>query len=154
MIAGVSVLLALLAQVILVNRVPLPAGGSPDLVLLAVVGVALARGAASGAILGFFAGLLIDIMPPTAHLLGQYAFVLALVGYVAGRGAGGPVTTVVLCVLLAPLLAAGVGGLISDPRVTMATLTGQVPVSVVYTLLVSPIVIWLTTRGRRSRFAT
>ncbi|RVX43570.1 rod shape-determining protein MreD [Nonomuraea polychroma] len=154
MIGGVSVLLALLAQVMLVNRVPLPAGGAPDLVLLAVVGASLGRGAASGAMLGFFAGLLVDIMPPTAHLLGQYAFVLALVGYIAGRGAGGPVTTVVLCVLLAPLLAATVGMLISDPRVTLSTLIEQVPVTVVYTLVVSPIVIWLTTRGRQPRYST
>ena len=29
---------AVLAQVMLVNRLPLPAGGAPDLVLLAVVG--------------------------------------------------------------------------------------------------------------------
>ncbi|MGN9846035.1 rod shape-determining protein MreD [Nonomuraea sp. H19] len=154
MIGILSVLVALLAQVMLVNRVPLPAGGAPDLVLLTVVGTALARGPAFGATLGFFAGLLVDIMPPTAHLVGEYAFVLALVGYVAGRGAGGPVTTVVLCVLMAPLLAAAVGGLISDPRVTLSTLTEQVPVTVVYTLLVSPIVIWLTTRSRQPRYLT
>ncbi|GAA3583441.1 hypothetical protein GCM10022419_076510 [Nonomuraea rosea] len=154
MIGGLLVLLALLAQVMLVNRVPLPAGGAPDLVLLTVVGAALARGPSAGAMLGFFAGLLVDVMPPTAHLVGQYAFVLALVGYVAGRGAGGPVTTVVLCVLMAPLLAAAVGGLISDPRVTMSTLTQQVPVTIVYTLIVAPIVIWLTTRSRQPRFSS
>ncbi|MGP3929493.1 rod shape-determining protein MreD [Nonomuraea sp. KM88] len=154
MIGGLSVVIALLAQVMLVNRLPLPGGGAPDLVLLALIGTALSRGAASGAMVGFFAGLLVDVIPPTAHLLGQYAFVLALVGYVAGHGAGGPVTTVVLCVLMAPLLAAGVGGLISDSRVTMSTLTEQVPVTVVYTLLVSPIVIWLTTRAGRARFST
>ncbi|WP_433431595.1 rod shape-determining protein MreD [Nonomuraea sp. CA-141351] len=154
MIGGLSVLLALLAQVMLVNRVPLPGGGAPDLVLLAVIGAALGRGAQYGAVLGFCTGLLVDIMPPTAHLVGQYAFVLAVVGYVAGRGAGGPVTTVVLCVLLAPLLAAFVVGLLSDPRVTMSTLTDRVPITVVYTLLFSPIVIWLTTRGREARFST
>ncbi|MFI7615303.1 rod shape-determining protein MreD [Nonomuraea terrae] len=154
MIGWLSVLLALLTQVMLVNRVPLPAGGAPDLVLLAVIGAALTRGPSSGAVLGFFAGLLVDVVPPSAHLVGQYAFVYALVGYVAGRGLGGPVTTVVLCVLLAPLAAAGVGALMSDPRVTMSMLTGQVPVTVVYTLLVSPIVIWLTTRSRQARFST
>ncbi|MFG1698883.1 rod shape-determining protein MreD [Nonomuraea sp. NPDC049309] len=154
MIGGFSVVLALLAQVMLVNRMALPGGGAPDLVLLAVIGISLTRGAAPGAVLGFCTGLLVDVMPPTAHLVGQYAFVLALVGYVAGRGAGGPVTTVVLCVLMAPLLAAAVGGLISDPRVSLATLTEQVPVTIVYTLLVSPIVIWLTTRGRHARFST
>ncbi|MEV0237314.1 rod shape-determining protein MreD [Nonomuraea sp. NPDC050786] len=154
MIGGLSVLLALLAQVMLVNRVSLPGGGAPDLVLLAVIGAAMGRGAPYGAVLGFCAGLLADVMPPTAHLLGQYAFVLAVVGYVAGRGAGGPVTTVVLCVLMAPLLAAFVVELLSDPRMTLSMLTDQVPVTVVYTLLVSPLVIWLTTRGREARFST
>jgi rod shape-determining protein MreD len=152
-IGGLSVLLALLVQVMLVNRLPLPAGGAPDLVLLALVGAVLGRGAASGAVLGFFAGLLVDVTPPTAHLVGQYAFALAIVGYVAGRGAGGPATTVVLCVLIAPLLATAVGMLISDPRVTTATLTDRVPVTVVYTLLASPIVIWLTTRARQPRYS-
>ncbi|KAB8189304.1 rod shape-determining protein MreD [Nonomuraea phyllanthi] len=154
MIGGLSVVLALLAQVMLVNRLPLPGGGAPDLVLLAVIGAALGRGAQHGAVLGFCAGLLVDIMPPSAHLVGQYAFALAVVGYVAGRGAGGPVTTVVLCVLIAPLLAALVVGLVSDPRVTVAALTERVPVTVVYTLLVSPIVIWLTTRGREAGYST
>ncbi|MEU4512973.1 rod shape-determining protein MreD [Nonomuraea wenchangensis] len=154
MIGGLCVLLALLVQVMLVNRLPLPGGGAPDLVLLAVVGAALARGAVPGAVLGFFAGLVVDIAPPGAHLVGQYAFVLALVGYVAGRGAGGPVTTVVLCVLLAPLLAVGVNMLIGDSRVTLATLTGEVPVTIVYTLLVSPVVIWLATRGGEPRYST
>ncbi|MEU6719206.1 rod shape-determining protein MreD [Nonomuraea sp. NPDC046802] len=154
MIGGLAVLLALLAQVMLVNRVSLPAGGAPDLVLLTVVGSVLERGPSSGAMLGFFAGLMVDIMPPTAHLVGQYAFVLAVVGYVAGRGAGGPVTTVVLCVLLAPLLATVVAGLISDPRVTLSTLTEQAPVTIVYTLLAAPIVIWLTTRDGHARFST
>jgi rod shape-determining protein MreD len=153
-IGGLAVVVALLAQVMLVNRLPLPAGGAPDLVLLAVVGVALARGPVAGAVLGFFSGLVVDVVPPTAHLMGQYAFVLALVGYVAGRGAGGPATTVVLCVLMAPPLAAGVAGLISDPRVTLSTLTEQVPVTILYTLLVAPVVIWLATRGRQPRFST
>ncbi|MER7505211.1 rod shape-determining protein MreD [Nonomuraea pusilla] len=147
-IAALFVLLALLVQVMVVNRLPLPAGGTPDLVLLAVVGAALVRGPTAGAVLGFCAGLLVDVVPPTAHLLGQYAFVFALVGYVAGRGAGGPVTTVVLCVLMAPLLAAGLAALMSDPRVTLSTLTEQVPVTVVYTLVVAPVVVWLATRGR------
>jgi rod shape-determining protein MreD len=148
MIGVVVVLAALLVQVMLVNRLPLP-GGAPDLVLLAVVGVALLRGPTAGAVIGFVTGLVVDVVPPTAHVAGLYAFVFALIGYLAGRGAGGQVTTVVLCVLLAPVLAAAVGGLISDPRVTISTLTEQVPVTVVYTLIAAPVVVWLATRGRR-----
>jgi rod shape-determining protein MreD len=148
MIVGLCVLAAVLLQVMLVNRLGLPGGGAPDLVLLAVVAMALLRGPVAGTVIGFCAGLLVDIVPPTAHLVGQYAFVFALVGYVAGRGVGGPATTVVLCVLIAPLVAAALGGLIADPRVTLSTLTDQVPVTVVYTLIVSPLVIWLVTRDR------
>ncbi|MFG3440925.1 rod shape-determining protein MreD [Nonomuraea sp. NPDC047897] len=153
---GVLIVLAtVLVQVMVVNRMPLPGGVTPDLVVLAVVGVAMARGPAAGAVIGFGAGLLADVMPPTAHLLGQYAFVLAIVGYLAGRGLGGnAVTTVMACVILAPLLAAGLGGLISDPRVTVATLTEQVPLTIAYTLLLSPVVMWLSGRTMRAGYAT
>lgn len=153
MTAVVAVLAALLVQFMLVNRLPLPAGGAPDLVLLAVVGAALTRGPAAGAMLGFGAGLLVDLAPPTAHVAGLYAFVFSLVGYLAGRGVGGRAVTVVVCVLLAPLLAAAVSGLLSDPRVTAATLTQQVPVTVVCTLVVAPVVVWLVSRGTRERYA-
>jgi ABC-type Fe3+-siderophore transport system permease subunit len=54
---------------------------------------------------------------------------------------------------MAPLLAAVLGMLISDPRVTTSTLIEQAPVTIVYTLLVSPIVIWLIMRGRRPRYS-
>ncbi|MEV4840798.1 rod shape-determining protein MreD [Nonomuraea sp. NPDC049486] len=151
MTAVVAVVVALLVQFVLVNRLRLPAGGAPDLVLLAVVGAALARGPAAGAVLGFGAGLLVDLAPPTAHVAGLYAFVFALVGYLAGRGVGNKVVTVVLCVLLAPLLAAAVSGLLSDPRVTVSTLTQQVPVTVACTLIVAPVVVWLASRGARER---
>jgi rod shape-determining protein MreD len=148
------VLAAVLAQVLLVNRIPLPGGASPDLVVLAVIGVAMTRGPETGAVVGFAAGLLADVMPPTAHLLGQYAFVLAIVGYLAGRGLGSPATTVMACVAVAPLLAAGLAGLISDPRVTVTTLTEQVPLSIAYTLILSPVLMWLVNRGARPGYAT
>ncbi|NUR83864.1 MAG: rod shape-determining protein MreD [Nonomuraea sp.] len=153
MIGALIVVAAVLVQVMLVNRVPLPAGAVPDLVLLAVVGVSLMRGPAAGTVIGFSAGLLADLMPPTAHLVGQYAFVLAIIGYVAGRGVGGPVTTVVLCVLAEPLLSAAVSGLVGDPRVTLGELTDRAPITVVYTLLLAPAVIWLTARGRAPGYA-
>ncbi|MEU7891967.1 rod shape-determining protein MreD [Nonomuraea sp. NPDC049152] len=153
MIAVLAVLVALLVQVTVVNRFPLPPGGGPDLVLLVVIGVALARGPSAGAAIGFSAGMLVDLMPPTAHVLGQYAFVYALVGYVAGRGLGGTVPTVMLCVLAAPLLAAAVGWLIGDPRVTAASIVAGVPVTVCYSLLAAPAVIWLVTIGRSEEYA-
>ncbi|WP_049577133.1 rod shape-determining protein MreD, partial [Nonomuraea sp. SBT364] len=88
MTAVLVVPLALLLQVMLVNRLPLPAGGTPDLVLLAVVAVALLRGPAAGAVIGFVTGLVVDVVPPTAHVAGLSGFGLGLVGYLAGGGAG------------------------------------------------------------------
>ncbi|NUW30507.1 rod shape-determining protein MreD [Nonomuraea sp. SMC257] len=154
MTALLVVPLAVLVQVILVNRVPLPGGGSPDLVLLAVTGVAMTRGPVTGAVIGFCAGLLVDVMPPAAHLMGLYAFTLAVIGYVAGRGLGTPVTTVMLCVLLGPLLAAGLGGLISDPRVDVDTFTDQVPLTIAYTFFLSPLVMWWAARSGEPGYAT
>ncbi|MEV0151805.1 MULTISPECIES: rod shape-determining protein MreD [unclassified Nonomuraea] len=146
--------LVVLAQVILVNRVPLPGGGAPDLVLLVVTWLAMTRGPATGALLGFCAGLLVDIMPPAAHPMGQYALALAVVGYVAGRGVGSPVATIVACVLLGPSLAVALGLLISDPRVTFTTLVEQVPLTIAYTMILSPVVLWATGRGREPGYAT
>ncbi|WP_084963019.1 rod shape-determining protein MreD [Thermoactinospora rubra] len=149
MIAALTVVAAILLQVTVVNRVPLPGGGGPDLVLLAVVGLALTRGPVTGAVIGFCAGLLTDLAPPTAHVAGQYAFVFAAVGFLAGRGVRGMVPTVVVCVLVAPLLAAAIGGLIGDPRVTPDVLVRSLPASAVYTLLLAPPTVWLVTRVHR-----
>jgi rod shape-determining protein MreD len=57
---------------------------SPDLVLVAVVAVALLRGAEWGAIAGFCAGLMLDVVT-LSPLLGASSLVLAVAGYWIGR---------------------------------------------------------------------
>ena len=59
------------------------AGGSPDLLLVAVVGVALLRGTLAGAIVGFFGGLVADTA--TLGTLGLTSLLLTGAGYWAGR---------------------------------------------------------------------
>ena len=46
---------------------------------------ALVRGPQFAAVLGFFAGLLLDLAPPADHVAGRWALALVVVGYVAGR---------------------------------------------------------------------
>ena len=60
-----------------------PGGGTADLVLVTLAAVALFRGAAFGAIAGFYAGFLLD----TANLgtLGVSSLLLTLAGYWIGR---------------------------------------------------------------------
>jgi rod shape-determining protein MreD len=59
------------------------ASGTPDLVLVTLVAVALLRGAVVGALAGFFVGLVLD----TAYLgrLGETSFLLTIAGYWIGR---------------------------------------------------------------------
>jgi cell shape-determining protein MreD len=79
---AVLVLAAALAQVTVFASIDL-LGGSPDLLLVTLVAVALLRGAITGAAAGFAAGLLVD----TANLetLGLTSLLLCLAGYWTGR---------------------------------------------------------------------
>lgn len=58
-------------------------GGGPDVLLVTLVSVALLRGATTGAVTGFFAGLIVDVA--TLGTLGLTSLLLTLVGYWAGR---------------------------------------------------------------------
>jgi rod shape-determining protein MreD len=58
-------------------------GGRPDLLLVAVVAIALARGTVVGAIAGFVGGLLFDLA--TFGTLGVTSLLLTLAGYWIGR---------------------------------------------------------------------
>lgn len=57
--------------------------GTPDVLLLTLLGVALMRGAIVGTIAGFGAGLLLDVLQ--LGTMGVLALLLALAGYWAGR---------------------------------------------------------------------
>jgi rod shape-determining protein MreD len=59
------------------------AGAGPDVLLVVVVTVALLRGAVTGAVVGFAAGLIVDVT--TLGTLGATALLLTLVGFWAGR---------------------------------------------------------------------
>jgi rod shape-determining protein MreD len=59
------------------------AGGTADVLLLSLLAIALLRGAVPGAVAGFFAGVLVDVM--TLDTLGVSALLYALAGYWTGR---------------------------------------------------------------------
>ena len=82
--AGVAVLVALVLQTSVLPHLAWH-GVAPDLVLVVVVAVALTRGAHTGTVVGFAAGVLVDLAPPADHVAGRWALALMLVGYVAGR---------------------------------------------------------------------
>lgn len=160
-IALSAVVVALLVQV---TVFPHLAWGTvvPDLVLLTVVGAALATDPRFATVLGFGAGLLLDLAPPADHAAGRWALALLVVGYVVSRlahdhgpGDGRPPWLV--------MVAAGAAGafvgttcfaisglLLRDPAVDLDQLLDVVLAAVVYdtaaALAVVPAVVWLFTR--------
>ena len=80
-VAGLVFLVALV-QVTLLSPIDL-LGGTPDLVLVTLVAIALLRGSIFGASAGFAAGLLVDTA--TLGTLGVTSLLLTLAGYWIGR---------------------------------------------------------------------
>jgi rod shape-determining protein MreD len=143
------VLVALIAQLTIINRLALPGGAGPDLVLLAVVALALTGGPVPGMITGFLAGLALDVAPPASHTIGQYALVFCLLGYACGRlaalGESSPALYVAIsaaAVAVGAALHAGLGIMLSDPQVTWSAVRHVLPPSLVYDVILSPFVLY------------
>lgn len=79
---GVLVFLAAILQASVFSDVTI-VGGTPDVLLVTLVTVALLRGAIVGASAGFFGGLLLDTA--TLGTMGFTSLLLTLVGYWVGR---------------------------------------------------------------------
>jgi rod shape-determining protein MreD len=162
---AVALFAAVVIQLTVLNRLPLPGAAAPDLVLLLVAAIAVCVSPAAAAVTGFAGGLALDVAPPGAHYAGEYALVFCLVAYAAARVAGviwdltgerDPITTFTV---MAAAVAAGEAGkaalglLLSDPDVTSAAVTRVLPAAILYDLLLSPIVYWLVTRVARGAAA-
>ncbi len=81
----IALFAAVAVQLTVVNRLPLPGGIAPDLVLLLVAAVAVSTSPMTGLLTGFAGGLALDIAPPATHYAGEYALIFCLVGYFAAR---------------------------------------------------------------------
>jgi rod shape-determining protein MreD len=157
MVAVLTVVLfaAVVLQLTLVNRLPLPGSAAPDLVLLLVTAIAVCTGPTAGALAGFAGGLALDVAPPAAHYAGQDALVFCLAGYGAAWAvravwdATGERETVTTFTVMAAAAVAGEAGkaalalLLSDPDVTTAAISRVLPAAILYDLLLAPFVYWL-----------
>lgn len=144
-----------LLQVAVIDRMRLP-GGGPDLLLLVVVSFALVGGRQRGAMLGFFAGLVADLLPPSDHLAGLFAFTYTLIGYAVGMIDTSEETSVPVAVLAVAggsaalvVLYAVLGGLVGDSGVTARATIHSLIGTVVYDVVLAPFVVPLVTRIAR-----
>jgi rod shape-determining protein MreD len=123
-------------------------GVVPNLVLLVVVAAALTRGPQFAAVLGFVAGVSLDLAPPADHVAGRWALALVLVGYLAGRVRQDqkPTTsTVVMTVAGASFIGSSVfalsGMLLGDPGGGVGGVLAVVLVAVLWDVLLTPFVL-------------
>jgi rod shape-determining protein MreD len=162
LLASAAILASVLIQVTVLNNVPFPGGSGPSLVLVTVVAMALAAGPRDGAIIGFAAGLALDIAPPASGLLGQSALVFCLVGYGCGRlrlalerSAWLPLAGVALGAVAGEALYALTGLIFGDADVTWQAVRQVLPAAVFYDLLISPFVLYaVALAGAYARWGT
>ncbi len=147
LVAFVVVSLALVLQVSLFPHFAWQ-GIVPNLCLLVVVGAALTRGPQFAVVLGFLAGVALDLAPPADHLAGRWALALVVVGYVAGRvrqdvkpTAVAVVATVAASSFIGTSLFAITGMVLQDPLLDVSQLLQVILVAVLWDVLLTPFVL-------------
>lgn len=164
-LATLVVAVTMIVQMTVADRLPLPGAVVPDLVLLAVVALALVNGSLPGLVTGFCAGLATDIVPPADHTIGRYALVYCLIGYICGlaapemdRSAVLPFVAVAAGAVAGSVLYALLGSMLGDPRARWAVVSHVLPLQIFYNMVAGPFVVWivlrLTRRAERPRNAT
>ncbi|HXW88193.1 MAG TPA: rod shape-determining protein MreD [Streptosporangiaceae bacterium] len=150
-----SLAVALVVQLTLLNGLHLPGGGVPDLVLVLVAALAMAEGPVAGAVTGFAVGLCLDLAPPGSAAIGQYALVFCLAGWAAGRlspvashstrySAGLLATGLLALVAAAAEVVSAVVSLLVTPRAaTLSQVRVVLPSTIGYDLLLCPLVLSL-----------
>ena len=153
----IALFLAVVVQLTVVNRLPLPGGDAPDLVLLLVAAVAVTSNTMVATLTGFAGGLALDVAPPVSHYAGEYALIFCLVGYLAAwvmgaisaANGGAERDPSIALAVMAVAVAAGEAGkaalglLLSDPNVTGPVIRHVLPGAVLYDLVLTPVVYWL-----------
>lgn len=154
----VVVCFAIVAQAVVFRFVSVE-GVVPNLALIVVVAAAISRGPEFAALLGFGAGLLLDLAPPADHIAGRWALALVLVGYLAGRVRQDARTSPMMAVVLvgaASFVGTSVfafsGVLLDDGALGIDTMLRVIVISVLWDLMLAPFLIpgllWLMERVR------
>jgi rod shape-determining protein MreD len=164
LISFVVVVVTVIVQLTVVDRIAFPGGAGPNLVLLAVAALALAGGPLTGVLTGFWAGLALDVAPPGSHFVGQDALVFCLIGYACGLlaedSSGDPaadqghtalfeIVVTAAGAVCGEALAALLGVMLSDPRVTWPAIRNVLPAAVAYDVLLCPLVLYAVAAALR-----
>jgi rod shape-determining protein MreD len=127
-------------------------GGTPDLVLVTLLAIALLRGAVYGAVGGFFAGLVVDTALDV-QTIGVTSLLLTISGYWIGRygettgrdRAHAPFLSVAVVTFLYALASLLVHFVLGDPAPAGHVLSAAFP-SILWNLVLTAPVFWLCRR--------
>jgi len=123
-------------------------GVAPDLALLLVIGAALVRGPTYASLVGFAAGLVLDLAPPADHTAGRWALALVVVGYLTGlakpdghQSVVGTVLIVASGAFIGTSLFALSGLALGEHSVTVTSALRVVPLAILYDVALTPFVV-------------
>ena len=124
------------------------AGVVPDVALIVVIALALARGPELATLVGFAAGLTLDLAPPADHTVGRWALAFVVVGYLAGlvrRDARSSAFAAVFVVAAGSFVGTSVfalsGLVLGEPGVSVSRVLQVIPVAVGYDVILTPFVV-------------
>lgn len=150
--AVLTIFFATLIQPIFLAQLRLP-GATIDLILVVVCSWAITKGPLVGAVAGFVAGLLIDLIPPTEPVLGLNSLALTVVGFTVGtlgvkpsKSFFRPILVVALAGIILILLRATLISIFDSPiafsRVSELLITQAIYTSLL-AVFVIPLITWL-----------
>ncbi len=123
-------------------------GVVPDLALLVVIAAALVRGPDYAALVGFAAGLVLDLAPPADHTAGRWALSFVVVGYLTGLArqdsdisAVGTLVLVAAGAFIGTSVFALTGLVLGEGGIDVSTALDVIPLTVGYDVLVAPLVV-------------
>jgi rod shape-determining protein MreD len=120
---------------------------SAQIVLVLVCSIALSRGRTTGMIVGFVAGILLDVAPPADHPVGRFALAYCVAGYVMGalrgesrRSAFLPMALVALGAFIGNAVDVLLGTVFGYVHTSFTAVATVVPLVVLYDVVLTPFV--------------
>jgi rod shape-determining protein MreD len=146
-LVGAVILLAVILQVAVFNLFAVN-GVVPNLALVVVVAASIARGPQLGAVVGFTAGLLIDLAPPADHVAGRWALALVIVAVLAGRVRGDArrsplagLTAVAVCSFVGTSVFALSGVVLGDHALPASEMVQVIGIALLWDVVMAPFVL-------------
>ena len=146
-LVGVLVLAAVVLQIAVFTLFSVN-GVVPNLALLVVVAATISRGPQVGAVVGFCAGLLVDLAPPADHVAGRWALALVLVAVLAGRVRGdvrrsplAGVAAVATCSFVGTSVFALSGLVLGDHTAAIGEMVQVIGIAVLWDVALTPLLL-------------